>query len=448
MSKFQLRETILTLLLRIEQDSGYSHLLINNEIKSRNIPPKDESLLTEIVYGTIQRKLTLDYYLGHFVSAKKKMEQWVKLLLKMSIYQMVYLDKVPDHAIIHEAVEISKRRGHKGIASLVNGVLRNVQRNGVPNTASIKDDIKRLSIQTSHPEWLVRRWVNNYGYETAHPMCHANLRNKAVSVRIQPLRISREEAMDILIQHGFEVKPSPFSKQGIVIEKGNIIKTDLFKRGLITIQDQSSMLVAELLDPIPEQKVLDTCSAPGGKVTHIAEKMENKGYIHAHDLHQNKLKLINQKAYDLQLSIIHPSQADARKLRKVHSEKTFDRILVDAPCSGLGVIRSKPDIKYNKKEADILKLANIQLDILNEVSPLLKDNGYLMYSTCTIDPEENEKVVEAFLQQNPTFEVDNQFFNDLPTFLQGSDGVTSFGIQLFPHLYDTDGFFLTRIKRI
>ncbi|MUK89483.1 16S rRNA (cytosine(967)-C(5))-methyltransferase RsmB [Ornithinibacillus sp. L9] len=447
MEKFILRNTIIDLLLRIEQDSGYSHLLIDKEIKKQHISPKDEGLLTEIVYGTINRKITLDYYINHFVKAKKKMEPWVIMLLRMSFYQMIYLNKVPDHAIIHEAVEIAKRRGHKGISSLVNGVLRNVQRNGVPSTSLIEDEVERLAVETSHPTWLVKRWIKHYGDEMTKQMCEANLTQKAHSIRVQPLKISRDEAMEQLINEGYEVRPSIFSEQGIIIDKGNILKSALFKNGYVTIQDQSSMLVGEMLQPKPGMQVLDACSAPGGKVTHIAEKMENKGWIDAHDLHAKKIKLIDQKASELELTIIDAKKADARHLQELYEENSFDRILVDAPCSGLGVIRGKPDIKYNKKISDITNLATIQLAILNSVSPLLKKDGVLIYSTCTVDPEENEEVVKKFLQQNTDYLVDKSFFNDLPQGIQDSPGVTELGLQLFPQTFQTDGFFLTRFIR-
>jgi 16S rRNA (cytosine967-C5)-methyltransferase len=447
MSKYLLRNTIIDLLLRIEQDSGYSHLLINHEIKSKNISPKDEGLLTEIVYGTIQRKMTLDYYINHYINQKKKVEPWVMMLLRMSTYQMVYLDKVPDHAIIHEAVEIAKQRGHKGIASLVNAVLRNIQRNGVPSLDEVKDPIKRLAIETSHPEWLVKRWIEHYGYETTREMCLANLRHKPISIRIQPMRISRVEAMEQLSQEGYTVSESTFSDQGIIIEQGNILKSTLFEKGFITIQDQSSMLVGEMIDAQPGFTVLDSCSAPGGKATHIAEKMQNKGVIHAHDLHKKKIKLIDNKAMELNLSIINSDAIDARKLSERYKPETFDRILVDAPCSGLGVMRGKPDIKYNKKEEDIQRLSEIQQDILNTVAPLLKQGGLLVYSTCTVDPEENENVVKNFLYSHTNYQVDHSFFEELPTELQESKGVSKFGLQLFPQDFQTDGFFLTRLIR-
>lgn len=448
MSNYQVREAIVDLLLRIEQDSGYSHLLIDNEIKSRKIPSKDEALLTEVVYGTVQRKLTLDFYLDAFVDKKKKMQPWVRMVLRMSVYQMIFLDKVPDHAIIHEAVEIAKNRGHKGVASLVNGVLRSLQRKGVPDTSTIENDSKRISVETSHPEWMVKRWLSMYGFDITRDMCHANLERKTSSVRVQPLKISRESAMDELDKLGFETRKSEFSRQGIIIDKGNILKTKLFSEGYLTIQDQSSMLVAEMLHVRPGMDVLDACSAPGGKVTHIAEKMENQGSIDAYDLHTKKAKLIDMKADTLNLTIINAKQGDARKLQEKHEKESFDRILVDAPCSGLGVIRGKPDIKYNKQETDIHQLSKIQIDILDHVAPLLKKGGLLIYSTCTVDKAENEDVVKKFLTNNSDFIIDKSLLDELPLKIKDSPGLTEIGLQLYPQTFYTDGFFLTRFSKI
>lgn len=447
MGEYALRNTILDLLLRIEQGSGYSHLLIDRELRNNNIPKKDRGLLTEIVYGTIQRQLTLDYYLRSFVQSKKKQKPWVKTLLRMSVYQMTFLDKVPDHAIIHEAVEIAKQRGHKGIASFVNGVLRNIQRQGVPNTSDIKDDAKRLSIETSHPEWLIKEWIHDYGYELTEQMCYANVEHKPMTVRVQPMKITRSEAMQRLTQEGLVVEPSPISKQGLIIKQGNVLGTSLFKQGMLTIQDQSSMLVGDMVDAEPGMKVLDTCSAPGGKATHLAETMNNQGTIKAHDLHQNKIKLIDDKAKELSLSIIEASQNDARSLDEIYEPESFARILVDAPCTGFGVARGKPDIKLSKQQQGIEQLSRIQQDILNHAAPLLKKGGYLVYSTCTVNKKENDDVVQTFLKNHEDFIVDPLFFTELPDVVKESPGITSIGLQLFPQDFQSDGFFLTRLKK-
>lgn len=440
-----LRNTMLDLLIRIDRDGGFSHLVIDNEIKRRNIKSQDRSLLTEVVYGTIERKLTLDFWLKPFIQTNKKLDNWVKMLLQMSLYQMFFLDRIPTHAVIHEAVEIAKERGHQGIASFVNGVLRNIQRKGVRDPKEINDQVQRLVIETSHPQWLVERWIKHYDFTTTKNMCFANIEKKSISVRIQPLKISRSEAMTRLSDQGFEVRPSLFSKQGIIIEKGNILESPLLKEGMLTIQDQSSMLVAEMLQPQPGMKVLDACSAPGGKATHIAEKMQNEGKVYAYDIHQKKIRLVTQRADQLDLTIIDAKQGDARKLQDFHEPESFDRILVDAPCSGLGVIRSKPEIKYQKSLTDIKRLATIQLDILRHIAPLLKEGGKLVYSTCTVDVAENENVVKNFLLEHSEFNIDQEFFTALPEALRQYKGISEYGLQIFPQSFQSDGFFLTRM---
>lgn len=446
MTAFKLRNTALDILIRVGEQGGFSNVLIDRSLKNKSLSLKDESLLTEIVYGTLKRQMTIEFYLSPFIG-NKKMEPWVKWLLYMSVYQMIYLNKVPDHAVLHEAVEISKTRGHKGIASFVNGVLRNLQRKGVPDIDQLSDPVTRIAIETSHPEWLIKRWLDMYGETITLQMAHSNLEHKPMSVRIQPLKITREEAIEQLEEEGYTVTPSIFSNQGLIIEKGNILKSRLFLSGFLTVQDQSSMLVAEVMDLSPGQTILDACSAPGGKTTHIAEKMLNKGTIYAYDLHAKKINQVRKKAEELDLSIIQTKQADARNLAAIHNEGTFDRILMDAPCSGLGVLRGKPDIKYNKKEQDIEALAQIQSNLLNNVSSLLKKGGKLIYSTCTVDKQENESVVKKFIEEHPDFIVDPHFLKNFPEKIMESEGAGEWGLQLFPHQFGTDGFFLTKLVK-
>src|SRR5699024_5334278 len=375
------------------------------------------------------------------------LQPWVTVLLRMSYYQMFYLDRIPDHAIIHEAVEIAKQRGHQGIGSFVNGVLRNLRRKEQRNLDDIKNQKTRLAIETSHPEWLIERWVEAYGYEVTKRMAETNLMKKPISVRIQPLKITREDAITILEEEGYDVVPSKISPQGILVQEGNILHASLFKKGMLTIQDQSSMLVTEILHPEKNSFVLDTCSAPGGKTTHIAEKMQNQGTIHAYDSHKKKAKKVQEAAENLGIDIVVANDHDARKLDDYYEEETFDYILVDAPCSGLGVIRSKPEIKYHKKQSDIENLAIVQLDILNHVAPMLKKSGTLVYSTCTVDKAENEAVIQQFLKAHHEFKVDQSFTRELPVPFQESEGLTEYGLQIFPQTMNTDGFFITRLAR-
>lgn len=446
MSNKNVRRVALELLLRIEKEGSFSHLLLSQTIQKENITEQDERLLTEIVYGTMERKLTLDYYLKPFIRSPKRRADWVLMLLRMSVFQLEFLDKVPEYAVIHESVNIAKQKGHKGIASFVNGVLRNLVRKGVPDIEAITDPALKLSIETSHPKWLVDRWITHYGFDVTKQMCQSNLTKKSVSLRVNRLRTNREEMIKTLEKEGIMAEVSPYVKDGIIIRKGNILKTNVIKEGLVTIQDQSSMLASLLLQVEPRMHVLDACSAPGGKTTYIGELMENKGSIFAYDLHQNKINLVMNNAKRLGLTNVNVGQSDARKLQMIHEEESFDRILIDAPCSGLGVIRSKPDIKYSKQVEDIYKLHDVQLAILDHVAPLLKISGKLMYSTCTVEAMENEGVVHKFLETHSNYVIDEQLLHEVKKFKNAH--VTKYGFQLFPQTIESDGFFITRLTKV
>ncbi|RPF56043.1 16S rRNA (cytosine(967)-C(5))-methyltransferase RsmB [Aquisalibacillus elongatus] len=442
MAQKSVREIALKLLTQVGESGGFSHILINQAIKNHDVSGKDKGLLTEIVYGTLQRKMTLEYFLKPFI--KKKADKWVEWLLYMSVYQMVYLERVPDHAVINEAVTIAKKKGHRRTSGFVNGVLRNIQRQGLSALDDIKDPIERISIETSHPFWLVRRWVDMYGEETTRQMCESNLESKRLSIRVQPLKNTVLSVQEQLREEGIETRHSLLSEQGLIVESGNPLYSQLFP-SQITIQDETSMLVSEMLDLKPGMKVLDACSAPGGKTTHIAEKMNDEGELLAYDLHDKKVKLVKEKAETLGLSMIKTKAQDSRHLGEIHQAEEFDRILLDAPCSGLGVLRSKPDIKYHKSESDIVDLAKIQQELLEAVVPLLKSDGKLVYSTCTVDQHENEHQIKQLLEKHPELTVDPMFFKDLPGACQDLIGITEYGVQIFPQDFKADGFFITRL---
>ncbi|MGM9928897.1 MAG: 16S rRNA (cytosine(967)-C(5))-methyltransferase RsmB [Bacillus sp. (in: firmicutes)] len=438
------RELALDLIYSVEKNQSYSNLLLNNVINKNQLSPADSRLLTEITYGTIQRKLTLDYFLKPFVKQNAKLDDWVMILLRLSLYQMYYLDKIPDHATIFEAVEIAKKRGHKGISSMVNGVLRNIQRKGVPSLEEIKNPIERISIESSHPLWLVERWVQQYGIEKTKDMCECNLRAPQQTARVNSKKATRAEVMKNLEEEGFQVKESEALPDGIVCLQGNLANSELFKEGFLTIQDESSMIVAYALGAKDDDKVLDSCAAPGGKTTSIAEKLTS-GTITALDLHEHKIKLIDQQATRLGLTNITTMAYDARKVQEKFAAESFDKILVDAPCSGLGVMRRKPDVKYTKSEKDIERLATIQKAILQATAPLLKPGGTLVYSTCTVDQEENNQVVAHFLQENQQFIADTEFKNRLPEHVRPF--VDENCLQLFPQDLESDGFFIACFRK-
>ncbi|WP_064093756.1 16S rRNA (cytosine(967)-C(5))-methyltransferase RsmB [Rossellomorea aquimaris] len=435
------REAALEVIEAVEKNQSYSNLLLNHVIEKNELPKKDIGLLTELTYGTIQRKLTLDFYLAPFI--KGKLDDWVRHLLRLSLYQLVYLDRIPDRAVFYEAVEIAKKRGHKGISGLVNGVLRSVQRKGLPSLESIQDPVERVSIETSHPYWLVKRWVDQFGLEKTREMCETNLIAPKQTARVNRTKVSREELVQSLLEDGTEVKESPIVPEAIQSLRGNLAKTKAYESGQLSIQDESSMLVSYALQLNHDMKVLDACAAPGGKTTHIGEKLSGTGEVHALDLHKHKVKLIDENAKRLDLSNIQTYALDSRKAGELFEKESFDRILVDAPCSGLGVLRRKPDIKYSKRESDLNSLQKIQLEILSAVAPLLKKDGLLVYSTCTVDQNENEGTVSAFISDHPEFETCP--LEGLP------ESITPFinqnSLQIFPQDFGGDGFYIACFKK-
>ncbi|WP_338469867.1 16S rRNA (cytosine(967)-C(5))-methyltransferase RsmB [Niallia sp. XMNu-256] len=439
------RETALDILEAVEKKQSYSNLLLNQYINKNNLNEKDIGLLTELTYGTIQRRMTLDYYLSPFISKKKKIETWVVQLLRLTVYQMVYLDKIPDRAAIYEAVEIAKKKGHKGITGLVNGILRSIQREGLPSFEVIEDPIERISIKTSHPLWLVKRWVELFGYDETLKMCELNLTAPIMTARVNLTKTTMEHCLNLLADEGYTVEVSSVIPEAIYCLKGNLARSKAFQEGYLTIQDESSMAVALALGVEENQSVLDACAAPGGKTTHIAEKLNKTGHVISLDLHDHKVKLIRENASRLELPNIEAKTLDSRLVHEHFDQASFDRILLDAPCSGLGVVRRKPDIKYTKKESDLYELQKIQKTLLKSMAPLLRKNGILVYSTCTIDPEENQQVIEDFLKQHPDFERDSNLSERMPAKLQPF--VQNGEIQILPQYFNSDGFYIACLRK-
>ena len=435
------RDICVELLTNVEKNQAYSTVAFQNVLQKHKLDVRDRGLLTELFYGTIQRKLTLDFYLKPFIEKQKKMELWVLSLLRMTVYQMAYLDRVPDHAAIFEAVQIAKKRGHQGIAKFVNGVLRNVQRSGFDGVSSIKDERERLSVEFSMPRWIVELLFEQYG-EVAREIFPSLNIAPHLSARIQNPEMSVEEVQTLLREEGVMVQESKLSPRAVIVEEGDLLGSKAFKDGIVTVQDESSSLVAQVGKLQPRYKVLDTCAAPGGKTTHFASYLaaEEGGLVEALDLHENKLRKIHQNAKRLGVEDrIHTHALDARKVGELFEKESFDAVFVDAPCSGLGLMRRKPDIKYTKNSEDLTKLQIIQLEILASVATMVKNSGKLIYSTCTINKSENEEVVLKFLANHPDFELQpiEEFgcTNENPM------------LTILPHEYHTDGFFIARMVR-
>ncbi|CBZ01194.1 rRNA-specific 5-methylcytidine transferase [Streptococcus oralis Uo5] len=431
-------ETARNLALAVLEDvfvnQAYSNIALNKHLKGSQLSAPDKGLVTEIVYGTVARKLTLEWYLSHFIEDRDKLDNWLYILLLLSAYQLRYLDKIPNHAVVNEAVEIAKAR-KKGSEKLVNAVLRRILREGWPDIATIKRKNKRDSIAYSLPVWLVSKLKEEYGEERAQAIFKSLLvRNKA-SIRVTDL--SRKEEIKAVL----EATDSPLASTGLVKEQGHFAGHDLFFEGAITIQDESSQLVAPTLDLQGDEQVLDACAAPGGKTAHMASYLRT-GQVTALDLYDHKLDLIQENVERLGVADrVQTKKLDARKVHEFFGRDSFDKILVDAPCSGIGLLRRKPDIKYNKETADFTSLQEIQLEILGSVCQTLRKGGIITYSTCTIVSEENFQVVEAFLESHPEFE-QVKLEHECKDILK--DGC----ILITPELYGSDGFFISQFRKI
>ena len=428
------RGLALSTLGEIFQDGAFSNIALKKALRKATLSEVDKSLVTEIVYGTVSRKLTLEWYLSHFVADRDQVDPWIYHLLLMSLYQFVYLEKIPPHAVVHEAVELAKRR-KKGSEKYVNALLRKMLREGLPSIDQIKRVNKRLSIRYSLPVWLVKKLLDEYGEKRAIAIFESlYVRNKA-SVRVVDLD-QKEEIKDQL-----QASDSLLALTALVKENGYFAGSDYFKQGKLTIQDETSQLVAPALEVQPSDQVLDACAAPGGKTTHLASYLVD-GKITALDLYDHKLQLIQENAERLGVADkIQTKKLDASKVFETFGSDAFDKILVDAPCSGIGLIRRKPDIKYNKDNADFASLQAIQLEILDGVCQSVRKDGIIVYSTCTIIGEENFDVVHQFLETHPNFEL-------VPLDHERKDILKEGCILITPELYGSDGFFISRFRRI
>lgn len=449
------RELALNILVKVAETGAYSNIQLNRSLQESGMSRADAALATELVYGTIGRQATLDYWLSKFVAkGLRKLDTWVHQLLRLSAYQLLFLDRIPSHAAVNEAVTIAKRRGHSGISGMVNGVLRSIDRG--------KDELKlsdiraetpvaTLALRHSYPEWLVRRWADAFGLETTEAILASGNEPPHASIRVNTMLASRDQRLRELQESGLDAQPSAVAPSGIVVRGGgNMADTEGFRNGLWSVQDESSMLVAEVVAPKPGMKVLDCCAAPGGKSAHMAELMEGKGKVWANDLHAHKRELIVSQTERLKLRNVEAITSDAAKLSERFKEQSMDAVLLDAPCSGFGVIRRKPEIKWNKTEGDIAEIAALQRQLLKEASELVRPGGTLVYSTCTIEKEENERQVAAFLAEHPDFELDAHWPEAVLIRLReaGIIGKQFDGqLQLLPHHFGSDGFYIARMTR-
>ncbi|MBZ4652766.1 MAG: rRNA ((967)-C(5))-methyltransferase [Peptococcaceae bacterium] len=444
------RELAYRVLLKVEE-GGYANLLLDEYLNKYELSSLDRAFVTELVYGTIKYQARLDWFIHQLVKKAGKLETGPRLLLRLAFYQLNHMDRVPPAAVTDEAVKLAKKLFHRGVAGLINGVLRNYLRNpGQVKLPRQEDDpLLYLEVVYSHPRWMVRRWLDRYGLENTIKLCEFNNAPADLWIRTNTLRTTRESLQDRLATEGCEVALSHKVPEGLLLKSAPPLnKLSAFQAGLFTVQDESSMLVAHMLKPKPHQTVLDVCAGPGGKTTHLAQLMEDKGLIVACDVHEHRLNLINENARRLGITIIRTQLQDATKIGEI-AKAHYPLILVDAPCSGLGVIRRRPDARWRKKPEDITILASLQKAILESVLKVLAPGGRLIYSTCTIEPEENFGVIEAIKASHPELKSIN-LKPYLPYEPAGQEKLAQLErgmVQFLPFVDGMDGFFIAGLEK-
>jgi 16S rRNA (cytosine967-C5)-methyltransferase len=436
------RGTAVKILNRVERTDSYLDKVLDAELRSPELSDPDKGLLSELVHGVLRWQNKLDWILNGFSHGNfAKSEINVKNTLRVALYQVLFLERVPHAAAVNEGVEFIKRiRGEKP-AGLVNAVLRNIIRNieGIRYPDPAEDQAQYMAVFYSHPLWMVKRWGDRFGNEETTALLTANNERPHLSLRVNQLRSDRPNFLKLLQQMQVQATPSRFLDL-FVRARGlsRIGQMEAFRNGLFTVQDESAALPTLLLSPVPGDRVIDLCAAPGGKTTNIAEMMRNEGQVIAVDKYEGKLNLIRTSCDRLGLRNVLFMAADASTM----SIDPADKVLLDAPCSGLGVLSKKPDIKWKRDIADIHKLTTMQAEILENASHMVKPGGVLVYSTCTIEPEENQEIVQGFLQKHPEFVLENAG-RFVPPELVTPEGF----VVTLPHKHGMDGSFAARLVK-
>lgn len=421
------RKAAFLTLVDVETKKSYSNLALNHQIVVTK--PNHEGFVRELVYGVLEHKLTLDYYIDLLASNGVGSLKTNELtILRMGIYQIGYMNSVPEYAAVNESVLLAKRycRGKDG---LINGILRAYlgKRMQLKLPDRIEDEVRYLSVKYSYAPWIVELWLKHYSSDFVEQLMAAGNETPPMTVRLNWLRIMKKDLISKLEESGFEVTEGDICSNALHVRGSRLLETEAYRMGLFTPQDESSMLVAEKLDPQHGDVVMDMCAAPGGKTMAIAERMNNTGKIIASDIYRRKLDLIDREAKRLGVTNVETRSWDATREESSMFQKA-DRVLVDAPCTGLGVVRRKPEIKYKEHTDEMDLLPKKQLAILTASSSYVKPGGTLVYSTCTINPNENEKVTDAFVKRNPSFKKVERTL-------------------LLPNVNGTDGFFICVMKK-
>jgi 16S rRNA (cytosine967-C5)-methyltransferase len=443
------RAICLEILNRVDETGRHADRLLTDAFKRyRHLTPLDQAFLTDLTYGTLRWRGKLDWVIQHFSNVPfDKVESKLLNVLRIGLYQILFMSRTPVAAAVNESVELAKKFRGKGGGSFFNGILRSFLREKecfkYPEFET--DPALHVAVEQSHPLWLVKRWMEELGAEETLQVCTRNNQPAPLTLRTNTLRVDRTVLIQKLKEQGLHPVSTPYSPEGITLrDPPPVSQLPFWKEGLYVIQDEASQLVTTLLDPHPGETILDACAAPGGKTTHIAQRMRNSGRIYALDLSRPKLGFIEDVCSRLGVTLVKTLRGDAGQTVVIPGVSSFDRILADVPCSGFGTLRRNPDLKWRRGEGDVERLSELQGSILANLSGYLRKDGILVYSTCTVFPEENEDIVEGFLRNHPEFHLDPV----RPMLPEEGHAFASGGyFKTFPPKNGMDNFFVARLMK-
>ncbi len=431
------------MLSRVESSQAFANLLLHHQLSRAPLAPADAALVTELVNGTLRHQARLDWTLaGTLRHSLEELPPRIRAILRTAAYQLVFLTRVPARAVVHEAVTLARRHGHAGTAALVNAVLRRISERGERPLPDL-EPAARIALEHSHPRWLVERWLARYGADETLALVAANNTPAPISVRVNPLKMSPDDVLRTMAAAGITAQTTVLP-EGLILRGPFELRHRFVESGVLTPQDLGAMLVTHLLDPQPGETIIDACAAPGGKTTHIAERMGHQGRVIACDIHLRKLETVRRRAGLLGLRILDVREQDARSLGRVWFQQA-DRVLVDGPCTGLGVLRRRPEIKWRVQPEHVTAMAALQRSILDGAADAVRPGGVLLYSVCTTEPEEGEMIVQGFLGRHAQFVLDPGL--PLPAGLTRAGDDAPGQLTLLPHRHGTDGFFIARMRR-
>ncbi|HZK43582.1 MAG TPA: 16S rRNA (cytosine(967)-C(5))-methyltransferase RsmB [Syntrophomonadaceae bacterium] len=445
----QVRKLSMSIIHDVTEQKAYSNLALEKGLRDSKLSQIDKNLTTEIVNGTIRMLKHLDWVLNLFLTKNiDKLNPWIKTILRMTVYQILFMDRIPNYASVNDAVDLARKKTNRNLSGLVNGVLRNLIRNIDNITYPKKDSIDYLSVYYSHPRWLVEMLLNDYGLTICEQILQYNNLRPELHLRVNILKTSREELIRELNEEGVLSEINELSPEAINVNKLSVSldNTKAYEKGHFYIQNVASMLAVSILQPRAYDSIYDLCSGVGGKATNLAEMMGNQGEIYCFDIYKQKISLLNNNAKRLGINIIIPHLKNALD---IDSELAADMVLLDVPCSGLGVLNRRSDLRWNKNSEDLSDLYNLQKELLIKAGQIVKVGGYILYATCTMNKAENEFIVEDFVRNFNDFELVG--FKDrikhFPLDDQDQNQADAGMLTILPGRYQTDGMFYALLKR-